>query len=109
MIVDRKRSDRREERAELTLDEKSNGFRLSNVLDEGVLLLSESVLVNESSVSKNIGSELVDRVLSDSSTAELKPGSQASQNEKNEGQLSALLSLFHLLFDLPNRPAEKGG
>lgn len=73
--------------ARLTLDEKSDGFGLSDVLDEGVLLLSEGVLVDESGVSEDVRSELVDRVLGDSSTAELEPEETKTKERRRGGQL----------------------
>jgi hypothetical protein len=56
-----------------TLDEQSNGFRGLDVLNKGELLLAERVLVDETSISEDVRRQLVDRVLSDTSTAELKP------------------------------------
>jgi hypothetical protein len=55
-----------------TLDEKSDRLGLLDILDESVLLLAELVLVDISGVTKNIGCQVVDTVLSDTSADELQ-------------------------------------
>ena len=54
------------------LDEKSDRLGLLDILDESVLLLSELVLVDIAGVTKDIGCEVVDAVLSNTAANELQ-------------------------------------
>jgi hypothetical protein len=55
-----------------TLHQHSHRLRLLDILDKGVLFLAQSVLVNETSVTEHIGSEVFDRVLRDTAACELE-------------------------------------
>jgi hypothetical protein len=55
-----------------TLDEQGHTLGLLDVLDKGVFLLSERVLVDKSSISQNIRRQVIHRVLRDTSTGELQ-------------------------------------
>lgn len=55
----------------LTLDEHGDRVWLLNILNESVLLLSERVLVDGSSPTKDIGCQVIDRVLSDPTNTQL--------------------------------------
>jgi hypothetical protein len=57
---------------EFTLDQHRHGFRLLNILNKGVFLLSKRVLVHQACPTKNIRCEIVYRVLRDTSTTQLQ-------------------------------------
>lgn len=58
----------------LTLDEHGDRVWLLNILNESVLLLSERVLVDQSSPSKDIRCQVIDRVLRNTADTQLQPG-----------------------------------
>ncbi|KAI6751419.1 hypothetical protein HG531_006115 [Fusarium graminearum] len=68
------------------LDHKSNGLGVLDLLNEGVLLLSQSLLVDETSVTQNLLGQIIDTVLSNTATDKLETlhvsalGSSESQN-----------------------------
>ena len=55
-----------------TLDEQGDALGALDLLDEGVLLLAERVLVHESGVPEHVGREVVDRVLGRAAADELE-------------------------------------
>jgi hypothetical protein len=57
----------------LTLDEHGDRVGLLDILDESVLFLSKRVLVDSSSPTKDIGCQVIDRVLGDTSNTQLQP------------------------------------
>jgi hypothetical protein len=60
-------------KTELTLDEHGDRVGLLDVLDESVLFLSERVLVDSSSPTKDIGCQVINRVLGDTTDTQLQP------------------------------------
>jgi hypothetical protein len=73
-----------------TLDKESDGLGVVDLLEESELLLSEGLLVDESSVSEDVGSHVLDRVLSRSTADELESGeggaSVAIPKSEDEGR-----------------------
>jgi len=61
-------------KTKLTLDEHGDGVGLLDVLDESVFFLSERVLVDGSSPTKDIGCQVIDRVLGNTTNTQLQPG-----------------------------------
>ena len=61
----------------LTLDEKSDTLWLLYILDEGVLLLAQRVLVHQTSVTKDVRCQVVHRVLRNTSTSKLQSAMSA--------------------------------
>jgi hypothetical protein len=57
----------------LTLDEHGDRVWLLDILDESVLFLSECVLVDSSSPTKDIGCQVIDRILGDTTNTQLQP------------------------------------
>lgn len=55
-----------------SLNEKSNGLRVLDLLDEGILLLAESLFVDKTGVTQNIGSHILNTVLSNTAADELQ-------------------------------------
>jgi hypothetical protein len=60
-------------KTKLTLDEHGDRVGLLDVLDESVFLLSERVLVDSSSPTKDIGCQVIDRVLGNTTNTQLQP------------------------------------
>jgi hypothetical protein len=67
-----------------TSDEESNGLGVSHVFDKGEFFLTEDMLVDQTSVTQNALIQVIDRVLSSTTTAQLKTKEEETGQKKNK-------------------------
>jgi hypothetical protein len=79
-------------KGKLTLDEHGDRVWLLDVLDESVLFLSERVLVDSSSPTKNIGCQVIDRVLGNTTDTQLQPAVSYASLSHSPLHVSSLCS-----------------